>query len=96
MDDVKTQEEATGQSFSLGGKKRHNAKNSQSENEQNVPKAHNAEKKQPRNEQSVPKRSVSKMVQLDTFMNTNQIDLLSNLSDGQEAITPAYFSERSP
>ena len=48
------------------------------------------------NEQSVAKRSVSKMVQLDTFMNTNQIDLLSNLSDGQEAITPAYFSERSP
>lgn len=43
---------------------------------------------QSRNEQSVPKRSVSKMVQLDTFMNTNQLDLLSNLSDGQKTITP--------
>ena len=51
MDDVKTQEEATGQSFSLGVGKRHNAKNRQSENEQGVTKTHSAEMLQSKNEQ---------------------------------------------
>ena len=65
MGDVKTQEEATGQSFSLGVGKRHDGKNRQSENKRGVPKAHNAE-----------------MVQIDTLINTNFIDLLSSLTDG--------------
>jgi len=38
----------------------------------------------------------SKMVQIDTLTNTNLIDLLSSLLDGQKAIVLAYLSEQSP
>ncbi len=58
----------------------------QSKSEQVVAKAHNAEMKQSENKRGVSKRHSAKMEQLDTFTNTNQIDLLSRLSDGQKAI----------
>ena len=56
MDDVKTQEEATGQSFSLGGEKRHDAKIPQSKNEQGVEKRHSAKILQTVIKHSGPKR----------------------------------------
>ena len=36
------------------------------------------------------------MVQIDTLINTNFIDLLSSLLDSQKAITLVYLSEQSP
>ncbi|MCQ8848713.1 hypothetical protein NQT74_08985 [Alteromonas stellipolaris] len=83
--------------FSLGGKKTHSAEIYQSKNEQVVAKRLMSKIIQHSvNEQGVPKCHDGKMVQIDTLTDSNFIDLLSSLSDGQKAIAPVYLSEQLP